>query len=98
MNENGQRRKREEPSNMALPALADLGVTKMQSSRWQKLAALPEVEREKKIDNAKQKASGVERFPVHQHYLAHRDRPRPRLDKAIDQQRILPWRQNFRLA
>ncbi len=35
-----KRRQREDPRNAKLPALADLGVTKTQSSRWQKLAEL----------------------------------------------------------
>lgn len=35
------------------PKLADLGVTKLQSSRWQKLAELPEPEFERRVDRAK---------------------------------------------
>ena len=42
MRENGERRESRDPSNAALPALADLGISRMQSSRWQSLASLPE--------------------------------------------------------
>jgi hypothetical protein len=41
------------------PTLADLGVTKVQSSKWQKLAALPKEEFEDKIDFAKERSDAA---------------------------------------
>ena len=42
-------------SNIVLPRLPDLDISKMQSSRWQKLAATPDVEFEAKVETAKKK-------------------------------------------
>jgi hypothetical protein len=44
-----------EPRDLS-PKLSDLGVTKTQSSRWQKLAALRKEQQEEKIEQAKRKA------------------------------------------
>lgn len=50
-----RRRKFESPSVTQIPKLADLGVTKMQSHRWQTLAALPADEQEARCQRTKKK-------------------------------------------
>jgi hypothetical protein len=47
---------RKERSQPVTVKLDDLGVTKMQSSRWQKLAKLPEEKFEEKLQRAKSAA------------------------------------------
>jgi len=49
---------RSQPSNPT-PTLAELGITKTQSSKWQKLAALPEDKFEIRVEHAKARVEGM---------------------------------------
>jgi N6-adenosine-specific RNA methylase IME4 len=53
--QSGDKRAKSQP----VTSLFDLGVSKMQSSRWQKLAALPKQDQEQKIARAKRKAKAA---------------------------------------
>jgi DNA N-6-adenine-methyltransferase (Dam) len=49
---------RSQPSNPT-PTLADLGLTKTQSAKWQRLAALPEDKFEIRVEHAKARVEGM---------------------------------------
>jgi phage N-6-adenine-methyltransferase len=61
MAERKERRKGGDPKSQpaTLAKLQDIGVTKTQSSRWQAFSALPEDEKERRIDAAKRKVIGA---------------------------------------
>jgi hypothetical protein len=66
MGENGgrerkgsDRKSKSHGATLIAPRLSDLGLTKWQSSRWQKLAALSKPDQEEKIAMAKRKAEAA---------------------------------------
>jgi hypothetical protein len=61
------------PRENTPPKLCDFGVTKIQSSRWQRLAAMPKEQQEEKIAQIKEKAVAV--------IDASRDRRKPKQKK-----------------
>jgi hypothetical protein len=77
MKEKGERQKAGDASGgngrnkrpLSAPRLTDLGITKDQSSRWQKLAALPKGEQKEKIETAKRKAEAAIEQPSGSPYL-----------------------------
>jgi N6-adenosine-specific RNA methylase IME4 len=52
----GDRRSKSQAATLIAPKLSDLGINKTQSSRWQKLAALPEDRFEAKVEGASKRA------------------------------------------
>jgi hypothetical protein len=55
----GDRKSKSQPVTLIPPQLSDLGVSKMQSSRWQKLAEIADDDFEDVVDRAKQRAASA---------------------------------------
>ena len=66
------------------PKLSDIGVTKTQSSRWQKLAALPKERQEEKIQQAKRKAEAAVAPTVKARSSSPKSKPKAKAIGPVD--------------
>jgi hypothetical protein len=77
----GDRKSKSQPVTLIPPQLSDLGVSKMQSSRWQKLAEIADDDFEDVVDRAKQRAaSALDR--AQQLRSKPKPKPKPKRDGA----------------